>query len=118
VISGQPPKQLVRTYASASRRLLDWTGASPAFLKAHGLAIPATARDRRLRRLMHEDAQKSNEDTLTAFEIHEVLRIRYNTRASVPELAWCYGVSEYTLYRLQQRFRGLSLSEIRAILYA
>ena len=115
--SGRPAKQLVRTYASAARRLLDWTGAAPAFLGAHGLVIPDTAVERRTRRLMHEDAQKSNEDALTASEIFKVLSIRYNTRASVPELAWCYGISEYTLYRLQQRFRGLSLSEIRAILY-
>jgi len=117
-VSNQSAKQLIRTYASASRRLLDWTGAAPAFLKAHGLSIPPEAIERRRRRLLHQETRKSNEDSLTASEIHEVLYIRYNTRASAPELAWCYGISEYTLYRLQQRFRGLSLSEIRAIVYS
>jgi hypothetical protein len=106
-----PRKTISYLYGRAYRRVLEVVGQVEAHLRRRGLPLPKSAARRRQNVRLH----RFETIPLSSEEIAEIVRIRKtNSRISVPDLAFAFGVEDTIIYRLQRRFQHASLSEIKA----
>jgi hypothetical protein len=108
-------KVVGRLYGAASRRLLDVTGATDSYLQSRGLRVPRTARARRARRVVTASSRNLFTPLLSADEVADLIELSEARKASVPDLAWMYGVSEDFVYRIRRRFRDCTRAQIHKI---
>ena len=108
-------RAVTRMYNLAIRRLLEASGRAEGYLQSRGLHFPESAEKRRQRWRLHETTPLAPRSrALSAEEIHKLLETRKtNTRATVTDLAWMYGVSDVLVYKSQRRYKDLSLTEIQ-----